>query len=235
MKRQLKAIIGGATLFLMASSAQAFLVDGFGDDQGSAGSPAVIAISPPPPANQTDSDTQAITDTDLGGGSANRTLTVDWTGGLNRVTAHVDAGVYQYTQETSTKGVGMVTWDNFGFVDLTGGIAIGLDIVDLGVGSSNDVDISFELFDSTTASQTVTKTFNAGISGVVVGYSFNGAGIDLSDITKLKLTVDGQRSNGASVTIDIIESVPEPSALLLLSMGLIGLSVVGRRSRRKSA
>lgn len=228
MKRLLAYTTMAALPMLMAPSAHALLIDGFGDDQAE--------ISSNFTTGPVSSGALVITDTDLPAG-ATRTLEVEKTTGdanNNTIDMEVTGGKLHVNQAANTGGEATSLWSGFGTVDFTNGALLSLVISFLDQGLPAGIDVALTLFEGG-GSETVSKHFaNDSAAPMDVAYMFTGAGIDLSQIDQIELLVDGSASLGADVSFELLESitaVPEPLTLALFGIALVAQGVA-RRPRR---
>lgn len=162
--------------------------------------------------------------------------------GLQGATAAVlvgpDLGIFSHSADALTSATSVITWNALGMglgVDLVEGLTdnvFSFDILSIDQGN-----IGLTLGVQDTFGGTDSYTFlNAGVGTESVAFS-HFAGVNFTSIHSLSLTVEG--GVASDLTLDQLAtsgssaSVPEPTALMLLSGGLLGLGGI-RRKRKKS-
>ena len=156
-----------------------------------------------------------------------------------------DLDIFSHSADALTSATSVITWNGFG-ADM---MAPGLGGVDLVEGLTDNVfsfdivtidqgNIGLTLGVQDTFGGTDSYTFlNAGVGTESVAFSLF-AGVDFTSINSISLTVEGGMAS--DLTLDQLAtsgspaSVPEPTALMLLSGGLLGLSGI-RRKRKKNS
>ncbi len=210
--------------------------------------------SPAGPAGQTASQT-GVGSTDsfasgsMLGGQRDLSLGVS-AGATTTITGSVNvgnSGVYSQTQVGNDGVNGLIQWDGG---DSHANInPIGLGGIDFAAGGHNaiQVDIGTTVAISLTVSvftnninfdySTTSIPISAGpVSSVYIPYSSftigNGSGADFSNVGAIMIIVPGA-TDGASTTINLIQTVPEPTSLLLGGISLLGLFALASKYAKK--
>ncbi len=180
------------------------------------------------------SDTATVTLTLPGTAAADRTSTLVSTGDAVQSTALVIGGAnrFSYNNGSLASSTMTVTYDYTPTFDLTdtGTIdSVELTIVtsDIGMGNSGSFDITF--FDGTnTATWDLPET--AGTHTTTFAAMTNGGAVNFSALTQIQMNLTGDKWD-MSVTAfgGSTPLIPEPSASLLLLLGLTSLSARRRR------
>jgi hypothetical protein len=204
-------------------------------------------LTAPPDASGTADDAGI-----LGG---ERDVQVHYTGGPLNVEVNVNPGgnsLYTHSQDASTTGASWIIWDGndgdattldptgLGGVDLTFGQP--LNIVGILVGiADNDLSNADAL-----RIEVYTDAGNWSFieTGIPVGASiffpkFNtysvgaGTGADFTNVGAIALHINGTTEPAQDLSLDLIaaSTVPEPSTIILLGIGVAGL-VIGLRRRK---
>ena len=154
-----------------------------------------------------------------------RFVEVARTGGTStqgHASVSVADGSYQHSQDSGVSGWSASKW-TFDTANFTAGgsFAVLVDYdADLAGGQ-----VHVTLWDVNNNSDTV----GSGILGAGVGqtsFAFAGfAGVDLTNIVMARMEVDGRNVMRLDVDVDIVQTVPEPGAMLLMGGGLLGLGL----------
>lgn len=212
------ALVGSLAL---TSPAHAFLLDGFGDDQGSVTADGSSTDGP-----------MTISDTDFE--NAERTLTVERESGSNDVEMRVGDGQLQYSQGTQTFGEGTVDWESFTPVSFgsTANMLISIIEADNALGGVTLTLRSGGSEESVTA-DLPQVTFGSGPETLLVSLGGFSESL-LASVDSASLMIDGREVSSLDASIDFIE-VPAPGVLGLLGIGLAGIAFVARRRRDTDA
>jgi hypothetical protein len=143
----------------------------------------------------------------------------------------VSSGVLNFSNPVNGVSIGTVTWNSNG-----GGLG-GIDLTSAGAQVAIQVEVLFSDLGGTltfgatdtfsiTSSKTVVLPTGAG-SYVFPFAGFLPPGTDFTLLDQLTLTISGPAA--LDVNIDLIETVPEPSTLILFGVGLVALVALSRR------
>jgi len=180
-----------------------------------------------------------------------RDMTLEMFSG-SAISVQADLGgfsILDQSQNSATTGKTTITWDGVDgspSIDYTG-----LGGVDLTNGGDNNAIIISVLFDDLPAELIISAYTNGGnwskytaslpglifASPATVVMAFDdfvvqsGSGVDFTDIGAISLVVNGTLYGGTDMMIDNVETntVPEPSTLILLGAGFIGIFLTARK------
>lgn len=257
MNSTLKLVFGCVLTIALAGSANATLIDGFGDALagGDVVDGSLVSDSP----FDAQSTTQIVTnpaETDLV--NNNRTVTVERTslGGSDVVGEIIDPTgnlstpnfAYNHSQSAFTQGYSLIDWD-FDTLPLGSPITISVEILqsDLGglltlalftedtvglwdgsVAGLDGLAGSYDLIESKSIPGTTPPNTNT------VSFQFFAGTNNFDLITRAALVVDGRNLQGGAldVVVDFVDAqVPEPSTLAVFGLGLVSLAFASRRRR----
>ena len=163
--------------------------------------------------------------------------------GPGSVSVEVTGGDLIFTSDTDTKGRFSVLFDGVG----TSSASLDVSADDRVVHNSTDIvgTIRFTAIATDGAGETATRTpIDLTTASVFTlesffasdfSYSIDPQFFDGSNIVRFEASFeDVSISGGSSFKLGVVESVPEPSTLLLAALGLLGLLGFGRRRRRRA-
>lgn len=163
----------------------------------------------------------------FGGG---RTVSIEATGSLGASADVVESlGIYSHSADSFTSAASTISWASNVGVDLTDSSSshmFALDIFSLDQGSV-DLILSIADIDGNSDSFTLFDITVAGIQAIAFSQF---TGVSLNKIDSISLEIVGGQS--VDLVIDSFNTVPAPSALVLLG---IGLTAFGFNSRKAKA
>lgn len=218
MKRFCTLAVLLAGSLALATQAQAFLIDGFGDAQEE------VRVSTAEFLGGTTTKTGsalAITDTDFVGAMRTLTATMTGTGGTGSIEAEVGGNRYAHSQSSGVFGYTQVDWFDFDPVDFNPSDSLLVSLLTSDLGGEIAVSINGD---------TVTRALPAtGPGDPPFLLAFNLADFaSVTDVVSMSLRVDGTELADLDVSIGRVE-VPAPAAIGLFGAGLLALAGVMRR------
>jgi hypothetical protein len=227
-------------MLMAAGSFQALIIDTFNDtEQAISG----VGGAVPPVISSTVAATEAV-----GGFRTLELVEVLGPGGTLSSSLVVDAGgvtdFLSYSNDSSTSSDAHVIWDangtGLGGVDLTdGGLSsyLSLEILDIDFGG---IDMEFDITDTSANTASIMIDDAAiGIHQVVFSDFTNFGGTDFEMIDSITLHLHGAQAKDLDLdfvfTSGEITPIPEPSTIILLGLGGLGMLGYAWRSRRKNS
>jgi hypothetical protein len=162
--------------------------------------------------------------------------TLDYTGtqaGQNTASgnlAFVSTGQLSYAETANSDGALNIAYSfGGGFLDVTGYDAFYFDVAAIDAAGGFKVTLTLADDDGTTVSADYIinsiGVFNAGFSGMTIGTAGTTAGFDFSQVIGAQANITSAGVLGNDFILDSVGLVPEPSALAVLGLGLIGLGL----------
>lgn len=223
---QIYSLLGCFLLLMVVGSAQAFLIDSFNDTFQ------IVLKAAPGPVTSATAAGEAVGDF--------RTMEMlSVAGPLGATLAAHIGDALSLSNDALTSSMSIVIWDasgaGLGGVDLTDvgtSSFVILDILSIDIGG---VDIEMTITD--TGGDVATKLISgagAGVFEVLFADFVNFTATDFTsvDAITMKLTAD----EASDLVLDFVATsgaIPEPSSLVLLGMGILGVVGYGWRRRKK--
>jgi hypothetical protein len=166
--------------------------------------------------------------------------TLDYTGtqaGQNTASANlsfVSTGQLSYAETALSDGTLNIAYSfGGGFLDVTGYDAFYFDVAAIDGAGGFKVSLTLEDNDGTTTSAdyniTSTGVFLADFGGMAIATAGTTAGFDFSQVINAQANITSAGVLGNDFILDSVGLVPEPSALAVLGLGLIGLGLRRRK------
>lgn len=159
------------------------------------------------------------------------------------VAANIDPGKLSISNDSTISSSSTIIWNadqglgvGLGGVDLTAGgssTALVLNFVNIDAGTAS---ITFRVTEANTGGSltgaTAFLTFTASAAGLTEYFYSdftNYANVDFTNVRAIRMIIDAP--TGSDLSLDLIETnrLPEPSSLVLMSLGLAGFSLVRRK------
>jgi hypothetical protein len=229
--------LGASVLLGLPSGASALDIDTFDTSQ-------TVLIPAGPPTPQTDSSATAAPEA-IGG---SREIILERTGGFGIAMADVDVstdGVFSLSTGAAVSAVSTIAWDGGADDSIDYGGLGGIDVTEGGANDTLQVVVRSDL-DATITIQFHTDNANDFLSAQIdvtgagqgdgpfqtieiplASLVSNGAGADLTSIGAILAEATGPAS--VDLQIDRISLIPEPGTLVLMGLGVSGLTLLGRR------
>jgi len=147
-----------------------------------------------------------------------RTINIEKAGPLGATSAVV-AGMFAHSADALTSATSTISWNDPSSVDLVEGRSSSFFALDILTIDQGDIDLILSISDLLGGSDTYTLQ-GSGVGVQFIDFSLF-SGIDFLQVTNISLQIVGDTAS--DITLDSISTVPTPSVLILLSMGLIAL------------
>jgi hypothetical protein len=228
MMKKLKVLLGALSLLTLgATNASTLVLDSF--NYNPMLDLAVTAGALTATGNVISAESGAFVQYDLtftGGAQGQNTA--------NANKAHISNGILSYAETAQSDGALNITYTFGGaFLDVTGFSAFYFDVTAIDGAGGFMIGLTLEDNDGTTASTdyniTSTGVFLADFGGMAIATAGTTAGFDFSQVISAQANITSANVLGNDFILDSVGLVPEPSALAVLGLGLIGLGLRRRK------
>lgn len=217
------------SLVLGQSTAHALRIDDFSQDQ------AEITDSSTTAGGVNSTNDTVIQGTDLTAPERLIHAEVTGTNGTARrsLTAGISGGVYSHSQQTGAFGFSSLIYTGFGSVDLTGeGFGVELNILESDLGGKAHITLTDGANKEGKASIDIPEVAFGSPQILLFLFTNILPNIDLTDVTKIILEIDGRSVSSLDVAADFVSTAtPEPASLLLIGSVLLSLAWLRRKQK----
>lgn len=163
----------------------------------------------------------ATSTTPISAFGGNRTITITKNGDLSaNATVIAPPGIYAHSADALTSATSIISWHSDTAIDLIEGRTSSNFALDILTIDQGDVGLILSVTDMLGATAEATK-LDAGVGVEFFAFGLF-SGIDFLQITDISLKIVGGVSS--DLTLNSISTVPTPSILILLSMGLVAFA-----------
>lgn len=149
----------------------------------------------------------------------NRAISIEKTG-LLTANSTVGAGQYSHNVEALTSATSVISWHSTTGIDLTDGGDTSYFALDIASIAQGNIDLTLLVTDILNQSSSYTLlNSGAGINRIALSYF---SGFNFLQVKDIELTIKGGSS--ADFSLNSISTVPTPSVLVLLGVGLAAFS-----------